>query len=73
MVCIISIFSLKGPLQHEYIGDRIKDEMVNYAMRMSQPAVQRLSHMDTIGYLKEAHSIFFVYIGKQSGHLWVGI
>lgn len=45
--------------------------MVNYAMRMAQPAVQRLSHADSFGYLKETHNVFFGYVGKQQGLLWV--
>lgn len=45
--------------------------MINYALRMSQPAIQKVSHADSIGYLKESHPVFFGYIGKQQGPLWV--
>lgn len=45
--------------------------MVNYANRMSQPAVQRLSQADSIGYLKEVHPIFFGFVGDLQGPLWV--
>ncbi|XP_028172533.1 protein disulfide-isomerase TMX3-like [Ostrinia nubilalis] len=65
-----TIMFIKGPYQHEYTGDRVKEEMVNYALRMSQPAVQKVSHADSIGYLKENHPIFFGFIGKQHGPLW---
>ncbi|XP_013190883.1 protein disulfide-isomerase TMX3 [Amyelois transitella] len=65
-----TILFIKGSFQHEYNGDRVKEEMVNYALRMSQPAIQKVSQEDSIGYLKETHSIFFGYVGKQAGPLW---
>ncbi|PZC74448.1 protein disulfide-isomerase TMX3 [Helicoverpa armigera] len=65
-----TIMFIKGPYRHEYVGERVKDEMVNYALRMSQPAVQRLSQADSLGYLKETHPVFFGYVGKQQGALW---
>lgn len=49
----------------------MKDDMVNYAVRMSQPAVQRVTQADSFGYLKETHPIFFGFVGKQQGPLWV--
>lgn len=65
-----TIMFIKGEIRHEYSGERVEDEMVNYAMRMAQPAVQKVSHADSLGYLKETHSVFFGYIGKQQGPLW---
>ncbi|CAB3251724.1 unnamed protein product [Arctia plantaginis] len=65
-----TIMFIKGSFRHEYVGERQKDEMVNYAMRMSQPAVQRLSAVDSLSDLKDSHSVFFGYIGKQQGPLW---
>ncbi|XP_075978910.1 protein disulfide-isomerase TMX3-like [Anticarsia gemmatalis] len=65
-----TIMFIKGSYHHEYAGERQKEEMVNYAMRMSQPAVQRLSQADSIGYLKESHPVFFGYVGKLQGPLW---
>lgn len=65
-----TILFIKGSFYHEYAGERQKDEMVNYAMRMSQPAVQSLSQADTLSDLKDSHPVFFGYIGKQQGPLW---
>ncbi|CAH2981357.1 unnamed protein product [Chilo suppressalis] len=65
-----TIMFLKGSFQHEYTGDRVKEDMVNYALRMSQPAIQKVSQADSLGYLKETHPVFFGYIGKQQGPLW---
>lgn len=65
-------YSIKGSFLHEYQGDREKEEMVNYALRMSQSAVQRLTHADSLGDLKESHPVFFGFTGKQQGPLWVG-
>lgn len=65
-----TIMFIKGQQHHEYLGEREKEEMVAYAMRMSQPAVQMLSPTDSIGYLKESHPVFFGYVGKPQGPLW---
>ncbi|KAL4707707.1 hypothetical protein ACJJTC_014888 [Scirpophaga incertulas] len=65
-----TIMFLKGSYQHEYSGERVKEDMVNYAIRMSEPAVQKISHADTLGNVKETHSIFFGFIGKTQGTLW---
>lgn len=65
-------YSIKGSFLHEYQGEREKEEMVNYALRMSQSAVQRLTHADSLGDLKESHPVFFGFVGKQQGPLWVG-
>lgn len=42
-------------------------------MRMAQPAVQVVSHTESFAYLKDSHNVFFGYIGKQQGPLWVHI
>ncbi|XP_061715106.1 protein disulfide-isomerase TMX3 [Cydia pomonella] len=65
-----TILFIKGSQYHEYNGERLKEDMVNYAVRMSQPAVQRLTQADSLGYLKEAHPVFFGFVGKQQGPLW---
>lgn len=73
IIILILYFSIKGEYWHQYSGERVKEDMVNYAMRMAQPAIQRLSHADSFGYLKETHNVFFGYVGKQQGSLWVKI
>lgn len=65
-----TIIFLKGNFRHEYNGERTKDEMVNYAIRMSQPPIQSVSHTDSMEYLKEKHPIYFVYLGNPTGYLW---
>ncbi|CAH2039559.1 unnamed protein product, partial [Iphiclides podalirius] len=65
-----TIMFIKGSFLHQYNGEREKEEMVNYAMRMAQPAIQRVTHADSMEYLKETHNIFFGYVGKQQGPLW---
>ncbi|KAI8426202.1 hypothetical protein MSG28_005132 [Choristoneura fumiferana] len=69
-VAKVDCTSIKGSHHHEYNGERMKDDMVNYAVRMSQPAVQRVTQADSFGYLKETHPIFFGFVGKQQGPLW---
>lgn len=45
--------------------------MVNYALRMAQPPVQKVSYTDSIENLKDSHEIFFGYIGDHQDTLWV--
>ncbi|XP_050675215.1 protein disulfide-isomerase TMX3-like isoform X2 [Leptidea sinapis] len=65
-----TIMFIKGSNMHIYNGERVKEDMVNYAMRMAQPPIQKVSYADSIGNLKEIHEIFFGYIGEHHGILW---
>ncbi|CAG4950064.1 unnamed protein product [Colias eurytheme] len=65
-----TIMFIKGSSMHTYNGERIKDDMLNYALRMAQPPVQKISYADSIGNLKDMHDIFFGYIGEHQGTLW---
>ncbi|VVD03161.1 unnamed protein product [Leptidea sinapis] len=65
-----TIIFIKGSNMHIYNGERVKEDMVNYAMRMAQPPIQKVSYADSIGNLKEIHEIFFGYIGEHNGILW---
>lgn len=57
-------------MRHEYTGERSKEDLVNYALRMSRPAVQQVTKANTVDYLKDTKSIFFAHVGEQSGLLW---
>lgn len=63
--------SLKGEQDHIYHGDRTKEELLAFAHRMTGPPVQLIARPDVLTNLKSSLNVFFVYVGKQSGPLWV--
>ncbi|XP_077291481.1 thioredoxin-related transmembrane protein 3 isoform X2 [Arctopsyche grandis] len=65
-----TIMFMKGSLKHEYIGEQSKDDLVNYALRMSGPSVLLVTKQHTVNEIKENNPIFFGYVGQQTGPLW---
>lgn len=65
-----TIMFIKGDQEFVYSGDRTKDDLINYVLRMSGPPVQLVTRPESIDMLKGAHSIFFMYVGQQDGTLW---
>lgn len=65
-----SHFSVRGEHEYIYSGDRIKEELVLFVLRLSGPPVQQVTMVDSIDTLKTNNPIFFTYIGKQEGSLW---
>ncbi|XP_066959034.1 protein disulfide-isomerase TMX3 isoform X2 [Macrobrachium rosenbergii] len=65
-----TIMFVKGDERHSYKGDRVKEEIVGYAIRMSSPPVQLIAspqHLrDTISH----GDLFFTFVGNKEGHLW---
>lgn len=53
-----------------YNGDRTREELVNFALRMSGPPVQEIQTENHMDILKNSNAIFFMYVGKHSGPLW---
>lgn len=64
------IFSIKSDQDHTFVGDRIKEDIVNFALRMSGPPVQQVTKMESMDNLKTHNALFFMYVGPQDGHLW---
>lgn len=65
-------FSLKGDeATHTYYGDRTKEEIMNFAMRVSGPPVASITRPDSLEHLKTNNPLFFVYVGSYEGPLWV--
>lgn len=62
--------SIKGHQEYVYSGDRTKEELLPYAMRMSGPPVQQVTRVESVDMLKSNNPIFFAFIGKQDGLLW---
>lgn len=53
-----------------FTGDRVKEELLAFAMRMSGPPVQPVTQMDSFNMLKTQNEIFFTYVGQRNGTLW---
>lgn len=65
------IYSLKGEQEFIYNGDRTRDEIVKFALRVSGPPVQGITKTQSFDTIKKEHDIYFLYVGERSGPLWV--
>ncbi|XP_073842360.1 thioredoxin-related transmembrane protein 3 [Musca autumnalis] len=65
-----TIIFVKGNMEYTYTGDRSKDELVDYALRMSGPPVQLVTRTESVDMLKSSHTIFFMFVGQQEGVVW---
>ncbi|EDW79361.1 uncharacterized protein Dwil_GK13693 [Drosophila willistoni] len=65
-----TIMFIKGNMEYSYSGDRSKDELVDYALRMSGPPVQLVTRTESVDMLKGSHTIFFMFVGQQEGVVW---
>jgi len=62
---------LNGEFQYTFNGDRTKEEIVNFALRLSGPPVRQITRAESLDNLKASNPLFFVYIGDNAGPLWV--
>lgn len=65
-----TIMFIKGNMEFTYNGDRGRDELVDYALRMSGPPVQLVTRTESVDMLKGSHTIFFIFVGQQEGVVW---
>ncbi|XP_046396387.1 protein disulfide-isomerase TMX3 isoform X1 [Ischnura elegans] len=65
-----TIMFLKGERKYVFKADRTKEEIVNFAIRMSGPPVQQITRPESIDNLKASNPLFFVYVGNPHGPLW---
>ncbi|XP_047113651.1 protein disulfide-isomerase TMX3 isoform X1 [Schistocerca piceifrons] len=65
-----TILFLKGDAQHTFKGDRTKEEIVNFAVRLSGPPVQQLTKLESLETVQLTKPLFFLYIGEMIGNLW---
>lgn len=63
-------FSIKGEEEFIFNGDRTKEDIVNFAIRMSSPPVQDITRPESMTNLKLNNNLFFVYVGQRDGLLW---
>lgn len=64
------LFSIKGEEQHTFHGDRTREEIVNFALRMSGPPVQEITRPESLTNIKNMNYLFFMYVGPYQGPLW---
>ncbi|GLD54559.1 protein disulfide-isomerase TMX3 [Lates japonicus] len=57
---------LKGDLAYNYKGPRTKDDIVEFANRVSGPAVRALPSKQMFEHMMKRHDVLFVYIGGES-------
>ena len=62
---------MKGDQQFVYNGDRTRDEIVKFALRLSGPAVQEVTRTASFDTLKKDRELYFLYVGERSGVIWV--
>uniref|UniRef100_A0A6B2EAM9 Putative disulfide-isomerase txndc10 n=1 Tax=Phlebotomus kandelakii TaxID=1109342 RepID=A0A6B2EAM9_9DIPT len=65
-----TIVFLKEGVEFVYNGERSKEELIHFVMRMSGPPVQLVTRTDSVDMLKASHPIFFSFVGRQEGLLW---
>lgn len=62
--------SIKGDSYEIYKGDRTKEEIIGFALRMAATPVPHLDSSHLEHAIKD-HSLFFLYSGLREGELWV--
>lgn len=65
-----TLMFIKGDAEFVFRGDRTKEEMVNFAMRLSGPPVQRITRSESVTHIQTINEIFFVFVGDSQGHEW---
>ncbi|XP_028921009.1 protein disulfide-isomerase TMX3 [Ornithorhynchus anatinus] len=57
---------LKGDLAYNYRGPRTKDDIIEFANRVSGPLIRPLPSQPMFEHVQKRHRVFFVYIGGES-------
>nr|CAI5835765.1 unnamed protein product [Callosobruchus analis] len=61
---------IKGDEQHTFQGDKDTEQIVNFALRMSGPAVEHITRPESMTNIKNMNQLFFMYVGERQGALW---
>lgn len=65
-----TILFLKHGQEFVFSGERSKDELLHFVMRLSGPPVQPVKRPESIDVLKQTNPVFFAFIGQQENILW---
>lgn len=69
-ILCLNLFSIKGDTSEVYRGDRTKEEIVGFALRMASAPVPHLDAANLNSKIK-LHKLMFLYAGNKEGELWV--
>ncbi|XP_068222319.1 protein disulfide-isomerase TMX3 isoform X2 [Palaemon carinicauda] len=65
-----TIMYVKGDERHTYKGERAKEDIVGYTIRMSRSPVQTLASPQHLRDTVAQGDLFFTFVGTREGHLW---
>ncbi|XP_076661473.1 thioredoxin-related transmembrane protein 3 isoform X1 [Halictus rubicundus] len=65
-----TILFLKGEQEFVYHGDRTREEIVKFALRVSGPPVQEITKTQSFDTIKKERGLYFLYVGEKVGPLW---
>merc|ERR1712226_664868 len=65
-----TILFIKGDRVFEYEGDRTRDDIVNFALRVMGPAVTQLNTIGDFEEAKKRTELFFMFSGVSEGSEW---
>ncbi|XP_015125052.1 protein disulfide-isomerase TMX3 [Diachasma alloeum] len=65
-----TILFLKGERKFTYNGDRTREEIVKFSLRLTGPPVQEITKTESFDMIKSSQGLYFLYVGERSGHLW---
>ena len=72
-IVLYLFYSIKGDRVFEYEGDRTRDDIVNFALRVMGPAVTQLNTIGDFEEAKKRTELFFMFSGVSEGSEWVWI
>lgn len=61
---------LKHGQEFVYSGERSKDDLLHFVMRLSGPPVQEVKRPDSLDVIKSTNPVWFAFIGRQENILW---
>ena len=61
---------MKGESAFQYEGDRTRDDIVNFALRLVGPSVNKIESKEDFEIAKKRSELFFVFAGETEGREW---
>jgi len=65
-----TILFLKGESVYQYEGDRTRDDIVNFALRLVGPSVNQIESKEDFEDAKSKAELFFAFAGERAGREW---
>ena len=63
-------FSMKGDSIFTYEGDRTREDLVNFALRLMGPSVTQIENRKDFEMAKKRSELFFLFAGQNEGTEW---